>query len=558
MAPLQPDPYNILGVPTDADTSEIRASYRKLVLKCHPDKVQDPTLKAEKHNEFQRVQQAYELLTDDDERRKYDMKVKLDALRCQMKEREKARKASPKPAAKFSAEFEIRTPEMRPSGFKSPSPATKIYTSGVRYDDEYATRTTRVFETKGSRSSKRDPSVSERYSKREAAEREREREKDSQRDRERRRKEEEVSRRKAEKEAQKLDKKRQDKNRDRDLKRDAEEKHRARYANPKVEVYEEEVLKSERKRSSKKHDEKGGRTSPPEKPIPRPPVSGRSFYTPTDRNKFENASSYVQASRGAPSLSRSYSYSSPPVYPAAPSPPPTNPKKAFMVEESDSDDYVRRSSAPSRRGSGEPPRLSRERSAYRKSSNEVLDDNLHASPSPAARASFSRPMGMGSTPPRHEMPLPRVNSLPQQPGFSRASPGMTRAHTFAAPEMPRGRDRSRTQPQAHFESSDEEHEHDRRYRSRRTASPEPQRDVWCYNVDPETRRTRRVPHDMDSGHAHYMHAHPVRVVESRVPPVYREGSYPGPPPSRYPNVATSKYGEVRYSDYPPYSTPVRA
>lgn len=62
---------------------EIRSAHRKLVLKCHPDKVQDPTLKAEKQDEFQRVQQAYELLSDEHERRCYDDQVKLAELRKQ-------------------------------------------------------------------------------------------------------------------------------------------------------------------------------------------------------------------------------------------------------------------------------------------------------------------------------------------------------------------------------------------------------------------------------------------------------------------------------------------
>ncbi|KAL2211847.1 heat shock protein DnaJ, partial [Sarocladium strictum] len=71
-SPLPENPYEILGVSKDAQLPEIRSAHRKRVLKCHPDKVQDPALKAEKQNEFQRVQQAYELLSDENEREKYD------------------------------------------------------------------------------------------------------------------------------------------------------------------------------------------------------------------------------------------------------------------------------------------------------------------------------------------------------------------------------------------------------------------------------------------------------------------------------------------------------
>ena len=48
MSSFPPDPYKVLGVSKDAQTPEIRSAHRKLVLKCHPDKVQDPTLKAKK------------------------------------------------------------------------------------------------------------------------------------------------------------------------------------------------------------------------------------------------------------------------------------------------------------------------------------------------------------------------------------------------------------------------------------------------------------------------------------------------------------------------------
>ncbi|OAA72411.1 DnaJ domain protein [Cordyceps fumosorosea ARSEF 2679] len=546
MAPLPPDPYKILGVSKDAQLTEIRSSHRKLVLQCHPDKVQDPKLKADKQTEFQRVQQAYELLTDSEKRQKYDDQVKLEELRRLMKE--KANISTPKSSAKYTSEFEIRTTDRGSSAFKSSPSSAKVYTFSRSYDDDYATGGTRIFEARSNRSSKRDPSFAERQSKRES---EKEREKDKERDRERRRKEE---------------KKRSDKQRDRDIKRDAEEKYRSRNAKPSVEVFEDEPPKSERKRSSKKHDDKAGRTSPRDEvpiPSPRAPPISNTFYSSTDRNTYDTASKYVQASRGTPGLGRSYSYTTRSPYPpAAPSPPPSNMKKAYLEEDSESEDCVRRSSAaPSRRGSGDGPRISRERSAYRQPSHEVLEDDVHVASSPAARhtASFSRSMPMGSSPPRHEMQLPRVNSMPQ-PSFARPGPGITRAHTFAS-DMPRGRDRSRMHAQAPIESESEEEyerERERRYRSRRTASPEHVNPVR-YEVD-GSRRTHRMPPQMpvgvDPGHGHYLYTQPVR--ETRAPPVYRESSHAMPPTGRYQTVKTTRYGDVRYSEYPPYNGAVRA
>ncbi|PSN67990.1 DnaJ-domain-containing protein [Corynespora cassiicola Philippines] len=79
--PLPPDPYKALGVPKDAEAALIKQTYRKLVLKCHPDKVTDESLKQQKREEFDRIQQAYELIGDEEKRARYDAEVKLDQLR---------------------------------------------------------------------------------------------------------------------------------------------------------------------------------------------------------------------------------------------------------------------------------------------------------------------------------------------------------------------------------------------------------------------------------------------------------------------------------------------
>lgn len=73
------DPYVILGIPQDAAPAAVRSSYKKLILQCHPDKVHDESLRAEKAVQFQKVQEAYELLIDSRRRRKYDDDVKKKA-----------------------------------------------------------------------------------------------------------------------------------------------------------------------------------------------------------------------------------------------------------------------------------------------------------------------------------------------------------------------------------------------------------------------------------------------------------------------------------------------
>ena len=61
--------YKILGVSRTADKKAIKKAYRELALKWHPDKAEDKE-KAEKM--FQDISEAYEVLSDEELRGKYD------------------------------------------------------------------------------------------------------------------------------------------------------------------------------------------------------------------------------------------------------------------------------------------------------------------------------------------------------------------------------------------------------------------------------------------------------------------------------------------------------
>ncbi|CAM9846366.1 unnamed protein product, partial [Choristocarpus tenellus] len=61
----------LLGVAKDATDRDITRAYRKQALKWHPDKNRDEPKKAEER--FKHVSEAYEVLSDQEKRKMYDM-----------------------------------------------------------------------------------------------------------------------------------------------------------------------------------------------------------------------------------------------------------------------------------------------------------------------------------------------------------------------------------------------------------------------------------------------------------------------------------------------------
>ena len=64
------DFYEILGVPKDADENVLKKAYRKLAIKWHPDK--NPNNKDKAEENFKKIGEAYECLSNAEKRAIYD------------------------------------------------------------------------------------------------------------------------------------------------------------------------------------------------------------------------------------------------------------------------------------------------------------------------------------------------------------------------------------------------------------------------------------------------------------------------------------------------------
>ena len=73
-----PDPYTVLGLSRECTREDVRRAYRGLAAACHPDKhagfgEAQERLRVEAARQFTRVQEAYEVLSDEQKREVYDV-----------------------------------------------------------------------------------------------------------------------------------------------------------------------------------------------------------------------------------------------------------------------------------------------------------------------------------------------------------------------------------------------------------------------------------------------------------------------------------------------------
>jgi len=531
MASLPPDPWKALGVDKTADKAEIRTAYKKLVLKCHPDKVQDPALKAQKQEEFQKVQQAYELLNDDAERAKYEEQLKYQEIRRQaaMMQQPKSNSSASRTPTKA---YEIRTAEKYRS---SPLGGGKVYThpsAHSRSHEDVPSRYPEVIEKFARRTSSYEKSFRDE----DRRERERDRERRSRRepDDDYRIREQQRIVSEKEKEYKEKERRRNEKERDRDRKRGQEEKRR--FTPPYIEEPGESedqqpayVSKTEKKRSSSKKPYEAPRERERERErstasrLPASPVietvqpPAAPAAPPPETKMFDDidkAATYIERSRRHPRGVQEQ------IYPVAPTPPPP-------VEVDD--DIAPRPRVAGRRASHD---ASRSREKLTPSHRPPPPFVVEASP----KSSSHRVPGLHKS---HTTPLSPEPSSPPRIGVNRSN--TAQEYSTSVPQAPPGFSRSRTwaaqdyPPEYYQEDSDDDH-HGRRHRRSRRRSPEPQ--VRSYKVGSDL-KTKEYGYGASPNSTRYM---PSEAYDSHAP----NGSYPP-----YIKVKEARaYGpaDVKYSD----------
>ncbi|KAM3415221.1 hypothetical protein BST61_g8752 [Cercospora zeina] len=113
-------------VSKDASAAAIKTAHRKLVLKCHPDKVTDPAEKQAAADKFHKIQSAYEILIDDSRRERYDAQARLAELRREAMARQ--------------LEGRSRGSDVRTTSYKPEPPRTAYASRGERVVPQYEER----------------------------------------------------------------------------------------------------------------------------------------------------------------------------------------------------------------------------------------------------------------------------------------------------------------------------------------------------------------------------------------------------------------------------------
>lgn len=506
--PLPLDPYKLLGVSKDATLPEIRSAHRKLVLKCHPDKVQDAALKAIKQDEFQKVQQAYELLSDEAKRSEYDANVKLYELRKEMGRGNAGPRSNP-------FEYEVKTAEPRPNSYGR-QPPPKVYSYGPVHRSHED-----VLYEESNHQPKKSASYDSTTDRKRAAEKEEARlRSEFLRKREEKREEEERIMRAREKDAKRVYSEKK-KSRDKEKRRGTDEK-RNRTAGAYVEddSDDEYIPRSSEKKSSRHRMEEEIRMREEEAREARAAEAARiaaeaaraqikeAAMDPKWNEHMEYAGKYMQAARRKGAAEEAAAFQNPhPGMRRADTFAGTS--ASYTVRHAapqySDDESPRRSSAhkESRRPS-DTPSARRDRSRSRRSPSHPGEPFIVEPSSPPPRKPTLQ--SYSSAPPNLTREKPSRSKTQDYPR-AQTIPQMSRAQTFQVNDRGRDRDHRSSGLKKEFSASDSDS--DVPYRSPRlSSSPPPRRAETRYFVQdnrampiPSTTRHRTDLHGVNE---HYV------------------------------------------------------
>lgn len=613
MFALPDNPYEILDVSKNAQIPEIRSAYRKLVLKCHPDKVTDPAQKAIKAEEFQKVQKAYEILSDDNERQRYDDMVRANELEKENAERRRQREREFTPSrtpprtydsdygrsphftvhVKPDPGYKVRSADPPPppppftksstwapsSGGKSPYPGTRsaprsfednIHTYNSSYDDlpprdsreSRRSRKTSVYEEKLPRHDEERRSrkkADEDYDRAQEKARRKELEKQERKEAERRELERKEEKRRKE------EKKKAEKVRDTERKRDGDDK-RSRHKTPYVEDESDPIIYNVAPKAEKK-----SKSSSRVKEIPVQLSEAASEREIKQNATLDFAAQYLETSRskgGAPpGLPRRQTYhynvrhvSPPPPAVATPppaasgvAPPPPMPSMDSRMYADDDDEPVMRSSR--RRMSHDVPRAKEKTSSSSHKKSSSARDSEYVAEATRAMPTFRKNPSM-PTSHSHQGASPVGDSPPKisrsQTDYVRPPPGpLPRTTTWAGEDM---RERTRLAPQYYTEEESEGEVRPRR--SRRTRSPDEMPSTTHYRVEngraKPSARSGSYRDESPMGRRSSKTAYYMPEANSGRPLEHRP-AYESYPSAHFPKVKTARAydaNDVRYSDLP--------
>lgn len=566
---LPPDPYKLLGVTKDAKLPEIRSAHRKLVLKCHPDKVQDAALKAVKQDEFQKVQQAYELLSDDHKRTQYDEQVKLFALRKEMGRGNPTPRSNP-------FEYEVKTAEPRASSYARPSPKVYSYPNTPKSNEEVYRESSRHMPRK----SASDESSSER--RRAAAREEEMRKREAWEAATRKAEEDRVRQKERDREAKRASEKKKSKEKER--KRGADDKPRSRQQSyveddsTSDEAYrasraasakqrqriEEEIRKREAEaavaaQARRAQEQQRANSKPKEAPMTDKWNGHKDFagaYMQAARRKVVEAESPKH-----PGMRRAETFS------ANSSPTTYNVRYAAPQQHYSDEEMPKRSSASrkeaTRRASDTPAKSS---SSRRRSpaAAQTSDPVIVEPPSPTSAPRKPSLQSYSSAPPNFAREVP-VPLRPKVPDYSRPEPSAApppRAQAF--PTSDRSRERSSgVGKMRHEYTSGSESDSTHYHAQQRPHSPpprrpaEPTREPTRYIVENgranpvPTRAHRSDLRHIDTSYVHDQSEPPRNTPSATRPPISRN-----PASSERPRASSRVYSSPNYASVPEAPEPV--